>query len=308
MRNKVTIVGAGHVGASAAQRIAEKQLADVILVDIIEGVPQGKALDLLESAPVEKTDAHLLGTNTYSDTADSDIVVITAGLPRKPGMSRDDLLQKNRQIVEGVVKEVSQHSPESILIIVTNPLDAMAQLALRTSGFAKQRVVGMAGILDTARFRSFIAAEAGVSVESVQALVLGGHGDSMVPLTRYCTIAGVPIEHFLPAEAIDRVVQRTRNGGAEIVNLLKTGSAYYAPGAAIVEMVESILLDKKKVLPCAAYLEGEYGFEGIFLGVPVILGNRGIERVVEIPLEPKETEALAGSAAAVKSLVGKLGL
>ncbi|MEE8112142.1 MAG: malate dehydrogenase [Acidobacteriota bacterium] len=308
MRNKVTIVGAGHVGASAAQRIAEKQLADVILVDIIEGVPQGKALDLLESAPVEKTDAHLLGTNTYSDTADSDIVVITAGLPRKPGMSRDDLLQKNRQIVEGVVKEVSQHSPESILIIVTNPLDAMAQLALRTSGFAKQRVVGMAGILDTARFRSFIAAEAGVSVESVQALVLGGHGDSMVPLTRYCTIAGVPIEHFLPAEAIDRVVQRTRNGGAEIVNLLKTGSAYYAPGAAIVEMVESILLDKNKVLPCAAYLEGEYGFEGIFLGVPVVLGNRGIERVVEIPLDPKETEALAGSAAAVKCLVGKLGL
>ena len=223
MRNKVTIVGAGHVGASAAQRIAEKQLADVILVDIIEGVPQGKALDLLESAPVEKTDAHLLGTNTYSDTADSNIVVITAGLPRKPGMSRDDLLQKNRQIVEGVVKEVSQHSPESILIIVTNPLDAMAQLALRTSGFAKQRVVGMAGILDTARFRSFIAAEAGVSVESVQALVLGGHGDSMVPLTRYCTIAGVPIEHFLPAEAIDRVVQRTRNGGAEIVNLGPVG-------------------------------------------------------------------------------------
>jgi malate dehydrogenase len=308
MRNKVTIVGAGHVGASAAQRIAEKQLADVVLVDIIEGLPQGKALDLLESAPVEKTDAHLQGTNSYPDTAGSDIVVITAGLPRKPGMSRDDLLQKNREIVGGVVQEVARHSPESILIIVTNPLDAMAQLALRTSRFPKERVVGMAGILDTARFRTFIAAEVGVSVESVHALVLGGHGDTMVPLNRFCTVAGVPIGHFLSADAIDRIVDRTRKGGAEIVNLLKTGSAYYAPGAAIVEMTESILLDKKKVLPCAAFLEGEYGFEGIFLGVPVVLGRRGIERIVEIPLDPKEKEALAGSAAAVKGLVEKLGV
>lgn len=308
MRKKVTVVGAGHVGASAAQRIAEKQLADVVLVDIIEGLPQGKALDLLESGPVEGTDAFLQGSNSYDESAGSDIVVITAGLPRKPGMSRDDLLFKNFEIVQGVVKEIAKRSPDSILILVTNPLDAMAQVALKTSGFPKQRVVGMAGILDTARFRTFLAQEIGVSVASVQALVMGGHGDTMVPLTSYCNVAGVPIKHFLKPDALEAIVQRTRQGGGEIVKLLKTGSAYYAPGAAIVEMTESILLDRKKVLPCAAYLEGEYGIKGLFVGVPVILGSNGIEKVVEIPLTPDEKEALQKSAGAVQELVDKMKL
>jgi malate dehydrogenase len=308
MRNKVTVVGAGHVGASAAQRIAEKQIADVVLVDIIEGMPQGKALDLLESGPVEGTDAYLKGTNSYDDSAGSDIIVITAGLPRKPGMSRDDLLFKNFEIVDGVVKQVAKRSPEAILILVTNPLDAMAQVALKTSGFPKTRVVGMAGILDTARFRTFLAQEIGVSVDSVQALVMGGHGDTMVPLTSYCNVAGVPIKHFLKDDVLEAIVQRTRQGGAEIVKLLKTGSAYYAPGAAIVEMTESILLDRKKVLPCAAYLEGEYGITGLFVGVPVVLGRNGIEKVLEIPLTPDEKEALQKSAASVKGLIDTLKL
>lgn len=308
MQFKVSIIGAGNVGATAAQRVAESQLGDVVLVDIVEGLPQGKALDLLESGPVKGTDARVEGANGYEATRDSTIVVITAGLPRKPGMSRDDLLFKNFAIIREVVTEVAQHSPEAILILVTNPLDAMAQVALKTSGFPKNRVVGMAGILDTARFRTFVAQELGVSVDSIQALVLGGHGDTMVPLTRYCTVAGVPIGNFLDPAAVDRIVQRTRSGGAEVVKLLKSGSAYYAPAAAVVEMVESILLDRKKVLPCAAYLEGEYGIDGIFAGVPIVLGRGGIEKILEIPLDPGEKQALENSAAAVRELVGKLKL
>ncbi len=308
MQFKVSVIGAGNVGATAAQRIAECRLADVVLVDIVEGLPQGKALDLLESGPVKGTDVRVEGANEYEATRDSTIVVITAGLARKPGMSRDDLLFKNFAIIRGVVAEVAKHSPEAILITVTNPLDAMAQVTLKTSGFPKNRVVGMAGILDTARFRTFVAQELGVSSDSIQALVLGGHGDTMVPLTRYCTVAGVPIGNFLDPAAVDRIVQRTRGGGAEVVKLLKSGSAYYAPAAAVVEMVESILLDRKKVLPCAAYLEGEYGIDGIFAGVPIVLGRGGIEKILEIPLDPGEKQALESSAASVRELVGKLKL
>ena len=306
MRNKVTVVGAGNVGASAAQRIAEKHLADVVLIDVIEGIPEGKALDLWESAPVEGFDCRLQGTRDYSDTAGSDVVVITAGLARKPGMSRDDLLFKNYEIVKGVTESIARHSPEAILVVVTNPLDAMAQTALRVSGFAKQRVVGMAGVLDSSRFRSFIAEELNVSVDNVHAMVLGGHGDTMVPLPRFSTVAGIPLPDLLPAASIERMVQRTRNGGAEIVALLKSGSAYYAPSSAIVEMVDSILRDRKKILPCAAYLEGEYGIQGLFAGVPVKLGRGGIESILEIPLTESEKKALHASAAAVKELVDKL--
>jgi len=306
MRNKVTVVGAGNVGASAAQRIAEKHLADVVLIDVVEGIPEGKALDLWESAPVEGFDCRLTGTRDYADTAGSDVVVITAGLARKPGMSRDDLLFKNYEIVKGVSEEVRRHSPETILLVVTNPLDAMAQTAFRVSGFPKQRVVGMAGVLDSARFRSFIASELDVSVENIQAMVLGGHGDSMVPLPRFSTVAGVPLPELLPAATIDRLVERTRNGGAEIVAYLKTGSAYYAPSSAIVEMVDSILRDRKKILPCAAYLEGEYGIRGVYAGVPVKLGRRGVESIVEIPLTEGEKQALQQSAAGVRELVDKL--
>ena len=308
MRNKVSIVGSGNVGATAAHWMAAKELADVVLIDIIEGVPQGKGLDLLEAMPIEKKDSFVLGTQDYKDTANSDIVVITAGLPRKPGMSRDDLLNKNYQIMQDVVSKVVQYSPNCILIIVSNPLDAMAQAAYKMSGFARNRVIGMAGVLDSARFRAFIAAELKVSVENVTAFVLGGHGDTMVPLPRYSTVAGIPITELMDAATVERLVQRTRDGGAEIVKYLKTGSAYYAPSAAVTEMVEAILKDKKKILPCAAYLEGEYGLRGLFVGVPCKLGTRGIEQIIEIKLLPEEKSALDKSAGAVKELVGVIGV
>ena len=303
MNQKVTVVGAGNVGATAAQRLAEKELADVVLVDIIEGVPQGKSLDLAEAAPIEKHDAHLAGANRYEASAGSDIVIITAGIPRKPGMSRDDLLATNRGIMKNVVSEVVRYSPDAILIIVSNPLDAMCHVALEESGFPKNRVIGMAGVLDSARFRAFIASELDVSVENVQALVLGGHGDTMVPLPRFSTVAGVPIPELMTPERIEALAARTRNGGAEIVGLLKTGSAYYAPASAAVEMAESILKDKKKILPCAAYLEGEYGLTGLFVGVPVKLGKNGIEQIISLSLAPDEQKALEKSAAAVRELV-----
>src|SRR6266550_6420737 len=282
MKTKVTVVGAGNVGATVAQGIALKELADIALVDIVEGVPQGKSLDMNETAPVEKYDALLRGTNTYDGTEDSDIVVITAGLPRKPGMSRDDLLWKNEEIVGGVTSEVVKRSPNCILVIVSNPLDAMCEVARRVSGFPRERVIGMAGVLDSARMRYFIAAELNVSVESTHAFVLGGHGDTMVPLPRYSTVAGIPITELLSKERIEAIVQRTRDGGIEIVNYYKTGSAYYAPSAAVAEMVESVLKDEKKILPCAAYLQGEYGMSEVYLGVPVKLGRRGIEEIVQI--------------------------
>jgi len=302
MDKKVTVIGAGNVGATAAQRLAEKELCDVVLVDIIEGVPQGKTLDLAQAAPVEKHDAHLLGANTYDATAGSDIVIITAGIPRKPGMSRDDLLSTNAGIVKKVTQEVASRSPQAILIIVSNPLDAMCHVAYEASGFPKQRVIGMAGVLDSARFRAFIAMELNVSVESTHAFVLGGHGDTMVPLPRYSSVAGIPITELMTPERIAALVQRTRNGGAEIVGLLKTASAFYAPSAAAVEMAESILKDKKKILPCAAYLEGEYGIRDLFIGVPVKLGAKGVEQVIEIKLTPEENSALQKSAAAVQEL------
>jgi malate dehydrogenase len=303
MRKKVTVVGSGNVGASCALRLADKELADIVLVDIIEGVPQGKALDILESGPVEGVDVRVTGSNDYEPTADSDIVVITAGFPRKPGMSRDDLLWANYEIVKATVEQVVKYSPSSILILVTNPLDAMCQVAYKVSGFSKNRVIGMAGVLDTARFRTFIAQELEVSVESVVALVLGGHGDTMVPVVGHASAGGIPLADLLDEAAIHRLVQRTRDGGAEIVKYLKTGSAYYAPSSAVVEMVESILKDKKKILPCAAYLEGEYGIHGLFVGVPVKLGERGIEKIYEIRLNDQEKAALHKSAAAVRELV-----
>jgi len=303
MRYKVTVVGAGNVGATAAQRLAEKGYCDVVLVDIVEGIPQGKALDLLHSGPVENYDSRIVGTNGYEETAGSDIVVITAGLPRKPGMSRDDLLMKNYEIVAGVTREVAKRSPNAFLIVVSNPLDAMAQTAMKVSGFPRERVIGMAGILDSARFRAFIAMELKVSVDNIQALVLGGHGDTMVPLPRFTTVAGVPITELLPKETIDRLVKRTRDGGAEIVAFLKTGSAYYAPSSGAVEMVDSILMDRKKILPCAAYLQGEYGINGLFVGVPVKLGAGGIEKVYEVKLSPEEKAMLNKSAAAVEELI-----
>jgi len=308
MRNKVTIVGSGNVGATAAHWIASKELADVVLIDIIDGVPQGKGLDLLEAMPIEKRDSHVLGTNDYADTADSDIVVITAGIPRKPGMSRDDLLNTNYNIMKDVVSKVVQYSPNSILIIVSNPLDAMAQAAYKLSGFARERVIGMAGVLDSARFRTFIAQELNVSVENVTAFVLGGHGDTMVPLPRYSTVAGIPITELMDKATLDRLVRRTRDGGAEIVKYLKTGSAYYAPSAAATEMVEAILKDKKKILPCAVYLNGEYGIHGLYVGVPAKLGAKGIEQIVQIKLTPEEQAALDKSAAAVKELVGVINV
>jgi malate dehydrogenase len=302
MDKKVTVIGAGNVGATAAQRLAEKELCDVVLVDIVEGVPQGKALDLAEAAPIEKHDAHLTGANAYDATAGSHIVIITAGIPRKPGMSRDDLLSTNAGIVKKVTQEVAARSPEAILIIVSNPLDAMCHVAFDASRFPKQRVVGMAGVLDSARFRAFIAMELNVSVENTHAFVLGGHGDTMVPLPRYSSVAGIPITELMSPERIEALVQRTRNGGAEIVGLLKTGSAFYAPASAAVEMAESILKDKKKVLPCAAYLQGEYGIKDLFIGVPVKLGAKGIEQVLEIKLSGEENAALQKSAAAVQEL------
>ncbi len=302
MDKKVTVVGAGNVGATAAQRLAEKELCDVVLVDIIEGVPQGKSLDLTEAAPIEKHDAHLTGTNDYDASAGSDIVIITAGIPRKPGMSRDDLISTNAGIMKNVTKAVAQKSPEAVLIIVSNPLDAMCHVAYETSGFPKNRVMGMAGVLDSARFRAFISMELNVSVENTHAFVLGGHGDTMVPLPRYSTVAGIPITELMAQDRIDALVARTANGGAEIVSLLKTGSAYYAPASAAVEMAESILKDKKKILPCAAYLDGEYGLKGLFIGVPVKLGANGIEEIIEISLTDDEKAALKKSAAAVAEL------
>src|SRR5213594_4354327 len=307
-RRKVTIVGAGNVGATAGQRIADKQLADVVLIDIIEGVPQGKALDLAESGPIEGYDCRISGTNNYKDTANSDIVVITAGIPRKPGMSRDDLLKTNYGIVKGVTEEVVKNSPNCIIIVVSNPLDAMVQTAFKISKFPKQRVIGMAGVLDSARFRTFISMELNVSVENVHAFVLGGHGDTMVPLPRYSTVAGIPITDLLPKETIDALVTRTANGGAEIVNYLKTGSAYYAPAASAIEMVEAILKDKKKILPCAAYLDGQYKTKGLYVGVPVKLGRGGVEQVIEIKLTPEEQAAFDKSVGAVRELVDKLKL
>ena len=303
MNRKVTVVGAGNVGATAAQRLAEKELADVVLIDIIDGVPQGKSLDLAEAAPIEKHDAHLAGANNYEASADSDIVIITAGIPRKPGMSRDDLLATNRSIMKNVVGQVAKYSPGAILIIVSNPLDAMCHVAMEESGFPKNRIVGMAGVLDSARFRAFISIELDVSVENIHALVLGGHGDTMVPLPRFSTVAGIPITELMTPQRIEELVTRTRNGGAEIVGLLKTGSAYYAPASAAVEMAESILKDKKKILPCAAYLEGEYGISGLFVGVPVKLGKNGIEQIVSLNLTAEEKQALDKSAAAVRDLV-----
>ncbi len=302
MDKKVTVIGAGNVGATAAQRLAEKELCDVVLIDIVEGVPQGKSLDLTEAAPIEKHDAHLTGANAYDDSAESDIVIITAGIPRKPGMSRDDLIGTNAGIVKTVTEQVTAASPNSILIIVSNPLDAMCHVAHQVSGFPKERVIGMAGVLDSARFRAFIAMELNVSVENTHAFVLGGHGDTMVPLPRYSTVAGVPITELMPQDRIDALVARTRNGGAEIVSLLKTGSAYYAPASAAVEMAESILKDKKKILPCAVYLEGEYGINDLFIGVPVKLGSRGAEEVIEITLTETEKAALQHSADAVQEL------
>src|ERR1700746_2116577 len=308
MRKKVTIVGSGNVGATAAHWIASKELADVVLIDIIEGVPQGKGLDLLEAMPIEKRDSYITGTNDYKDTANSEVVVITAGIPRKPGMSRDDLLNTNFNIMKAVVGEVVKNSPNCILIIVSNPLDAMAQAAYKLSGFSRERGIGMGGGPDSARFRAFIAEELKVSVENVTAFVLGGHGDTMVPLARYSTVAGIPITELIDKPTLDRIVQRTRAGGAEIVKYLKTGSAYYAPSSAATEMAEAILKDKKKILPCAAYLQGEYGIKGLFVGVPCKLGARGLEQIIEIKLTEEEQAALKKSAGAVKELVDVIGV
>ena len=308
MNRKVSVIGSGNVGATAARSMADKELADVVVLDILDGVPQGKGLDMLEACPVEGSDARVLGTNDYADTADSDVVVITAGLARKPGMSRDDLLTKNCAIIRSVTEQVVRHSPNCIIIPVTNPLDAMCQVVHRVSGFPRERVVGMAGVLDSARMRTFIAQALDVSVENTHAFVLGGHGDTMVPLPRYSTVAGVPITELMDQATIDAIVQRTAGGGAEIVKLLGTGSAFYAPGSAVVEMVEAILKDKKKILPCAAFLQGEYGVRDLFVGVPVKLGARGIEQIVEIALTDDEQAALDKSAAAVRELVQVIGV
>lgn len=308
MRSKITVVGAGFVGSTLTQRLVERDYADVVMFDIIPNMPQGKALDMLQAGPVLGYDSLVVGTNDYADTADSDIVVITSGFPRKPGMSRDDLVKKNQEIVGQVTQEVVRNSPNCIIIMVTNPLDAMAQLAYHISGFPRNRVVGMAGVLDTARFRTFIAQEVGASVRDVQAYVLGGHGDTMVPLARMCTVAGVPISQLMPAERIEQIVQRTRDGGAEIVKLLGTGSAYFAPSASVLQMVDSILLDKKMIMPCAAYLQGEYGINGLFVGVPVKLGAQGIEQIVEVELSESERALLRKSADAVKELVEVMGI
>ena len=312
MRKKVTVVGGGFVGSTTAQRIHDAGLADVVLTDILEGVPAGKALDMAESGPILGSDARAVGISTasgdYSETANSDIVVITAGFPRKPGMSRDDLLKANYDVIKAVVDAVVKLSPNAILIMVTNPLDAMAQAALKISRFPKHRVIGMAGVLDSARMSAFVAMELGVSVENVHSFVLGGHGDDMVPLARYSTVAGIPLPELLPKDKLDAIITRTRKGGGEIVALLKTGSAYYAPSAAVAEMAEAILQDKKKILPCAAYLEGEYGINGLFVGVPVKLGARGIEQIIEIKLTAEEKAALDKSAASVRELVQVLGV
>src|SRR5438552_5507150 len=308
MRSKITVVGAGFVGSTVAQRLVERDYADVVMYDIIPNMPQGKALDMLQAGPVLGYDSLVTGTNDYADTAHSDIVVVTSGFPRKPGMTRDDLVKKNQEIVTQVTEQVVKHSPNCILIMVTNPLDAMAQLAYQISGFPRNRVVGMAGVLDTARFRTFIAQELNVSVRDVQAYVLGGHGDTMVPLSRMCTVAGVPISQLIPSERIEHIVQRTRDGGAEIVKLLGTGSAYFAPSASVLQMVDSILLDKKMIMPCAVYLQGEYSIRDLFVGVPAKLGAGGMEQVVEVELDEKERTLLQKSADAVKELIKVMGI
>jgi malate dehydrogenase len=305
-RNKVTVIGAGNVGATTAQRIAEAGLADVVLVDIVEGLPQGKGLDLAEAAPVVGHDARITGTNDYADTAGSDVIVVTSGLARQPGMSRDDLLAKNAGIVRAVVQASAPLSPNAVIIVVTNPLDAMCHVAMQASGFPRERVLGMAGVLDSARFRSFIAEELGVSVEDTHAFVLGGHGDTMVPLPRYSTVAGIPITELMSPERVEALVTRTANGGAEVVALLKTGSAYYAPAASTFEMVDAILRDRRRVLPCAVLLKGEFGVDGLFVGVPAVLGEGGLQRVLTIELTDDENAAFQKSAGAVKELVDKL--
>lgn len=303
MRQKITVIGAGHVGETAAFNIARLELGDVVLLDILEGVPQGKALDSFESSPIFGFDSTVLGTNDYADTAGSDLIVMTAGLPRKPGMSRDDLFYKNLEIVDDCIRRASNESPEAVIIMVTNPLDAMCEVARRTSGFPRERVIGMAGILDSARMRAFIAMELGVSVENTHAFVLGGHGDSMVPLARYSTVAGIPITKLMSHDRVDAIIERTRKGGGEIVKLLKTGSAYYAPGLAIAEMAEAILKDKHKIVPCAAYLQGEYGITDVYAGVPVQLGRVGMEKIVEIALTDEERSAFHASADSVRELI-----
>ena len=308
MRKKITIVGAGNVGATAAHWAAERELGDIVLVDIVDGIPQGKALDLMEARPVEGFDVNIIGTNSYAETKDSDVVIITAGLPRKPGMSREDLLQKNREIVEGVTRQIVKYSPNCFIIVVSNPLDTMTYLAYKVSGFSKNRVMGMAGVLDSARFRVFIAMELNISVEEVQAFVLGGHGDDMVPLIRYSTVAGIPIAELIPEERIKAIVDRTRKAGGEIVNLLKTGSAFYSPAASAVQMAEAILKDKRRILPCAAYLQGEYGLQDIFFGVPVVLGAAGVEKVIAVRLTAEEQAAVEKSAREVQDSIAKLNL
>jgi malate dehydrogenase len=306
MRKKITVVGGGNVGASCAVNLAYKELGDVVLVDVVEGVPQGKALDMLQMGPVEGYDVKITGANDYAPTANSDVVVITAGLARKPGMSRDDLLIANHEVVKSVSEQIAKYSPNAILVLVTNPLDAMCWTAFKSSKFPKNRVIGMAGVLDSARFRTFIAQELNVSVENVTAVVLGGHGDTMVPITRLSSVSGIPLSELIPAARLAEIVDRTANGGAEIVKHLKTGSAYYAPSASAVEMVESIVKDKKKVLPCSAYLEGEYGIDGLFVGVPVKLGSAGIEQIYQVALQDDEKAKLAKSAASVQELVDVL--
>ena len=308
MRSKVSVIGAGNVGATCAFRIAEGGYADVVLVDIVEGLPQGKGLDMLESCPIIGSSVNVIGTNSYEETAGSDIVVITSGIPRKPGMSRDDLIATNSKIVEQVTENIIKHSPDCIIIVVCNPLDAMTQMALHVSKFPRTRVFGQSGVLDSARFRTFIAQELNVSIEDVFTCVLGGHGDTMVPVTRLCTVGGVPISDLLPKEKIDEMVERTVKGGAEIVALLKTGSAFYAPGVASAQMVEAIIMDKKKILPCATLLEGEYGIKGIVAGVPAKLGSNGIEQVIEMKLTDDELAALKKSADAVKGLLDVMGI
>src|SRR5512139_706535 len=307
-RKKISVIGAGFVGATAAHWAAEKELGDVTLVDILEGIPQGKALDLSQAGPVKGFDARVIGSNGYEETKDSDVIIVTSGVPRKPGMSREDLLEINKKIIESVVLEVVKKSPQAILIMVTNPLDTMTYLAFKRSGFPKQRVMGMAGILDTARFKAFIAMELGISVEDIQALLLGGHGDEMVPLPRYTTISGIPLSQLLPKEAVDKLVDRARKGGGEIVNLLKSGSAFYAPGAAAIQMVEAILKDKKRILPCCVYLNGEYGLKDICFGVPIKLGGGGVESVIELDLTAEEKALVAKSADSVKKSIQELKL
>lgn len=306
MRKKITIIGAGFVGSTTAHWLAAKELGDIVLLDIVEGIPQGKGLDLLEASPIEGFDVHIQGTNDYADTANSDVIVITSGAPRKPGMSREDLIKINTEITRSCVKNAAPVSPNAVFILVNNPLDAMTYVALKESGFTKNRVFGQAGILDSSRYRTFIAMEAGVSVEDVQAMLLGGHGDEMVPLPRFSTISGIPVSEFIPPEKLDAIVMRARKGGGEIVNLLKTGSAYYAPSAATAQMVEAVVKDKKRLLPCSAYLEGEYGQNDIYFGVPVILGAGGVERVVELPLNDEERALVQKSADAVRSTIETL--